>query len=70
MTRILLVLFVLLAFASFAMAQITQPTTDVLGAHLNYGRGCTAATPPIAAPPATGRHPAPVWATRCCGAKM
>ena len=46
MKRILLVLFVLLAFASFAVAQITQPSTDVLGAHLNYGRGCTACHAP------------------------
>jgi hypothetical protein len=42
MKRILLVVFVLLAFAGFAMAQITQQSTDVLGAHLNYGRGGTA----------------------------
>jgi cytochrome c553 len=46
MKRILLVVFVLLAFASLAMAQITQQTTDVLGAHLNYGRGCTACHAP------------------------
>ena len=29
-----------LAVARFAAAQITTPTTDILGAHLNYGRGC------------------------------
>lgn len=46
MKRILLVVFVLLAFAGFAMAQITQQSTDVLGAHLNYGRGCTACHAP------------------------
>ena len=42
MKRILLVVFVLFALAGFAMAQITQQSTDVLGAHLNYGRGSTA----------------------------
>jgi hypothetical protein len=46
MKRILLVVLLLLTFAGFAMAQITQPTTDVLGAHLNYGRGCTACHAP------------------------
>jgi cytochrome c553 len=29
-----------------APAQITQPSTDVLGAHLNYGRGCAACHSP------------------------
>jgi hypothetical protein len=46
MKRILFVVVVPIAFAGFAMAQITQPTTDVLGAHLNYGRGCTACHAP------------------------
>ena len=32
--------------ASFAMAQIQAPTSDVLGAHLNYGRGCAACHAP------------------------
>src|SRR5271169_5694591 len=36
----LLVLLMVLAVAGFAAAQIQPPTTDVLGAHLNYGRGC------------------------------
>jgi hypothetical protein len=35
-----------LAAATFAAAQITTPTTDVLGAHLNYGRGCAACHAP------------------------
>jgi hypothetical protein len=35
-----------LASASFAAAQITTPSTDVLGAHLNYGRGCAACHAP------------------------
>jgi hypothetical protein len=34
------------AAAGFAAAQITTPTTDVLGAHLNYGRGCAACHAP------------------------
>jgi hypothetical protein len=36
----------LLASASFAMAQSYDPATDVLGAHLNYGRGCAACHAP------------------------
>ena len=35
-----------MAAAGFAAAQITTPTTDVLGAHLNYGRGCAACHAP------------------------
>jgi hypothetical protein len=46
MKRILAVVLVMLAFVGFAAAQITQPSTDVLGAHLNYGRGCTACHAP------------------------
>jgi hypothetical protein len=44
MKRIIPVLF--LAAATFASAQIITPTTDVLGAHLNYGRGCAACHAP------------------------
>jgi len=45
MKRILLpILF--LATATFAGAQIYAPNTDVLGAHLNYGRGCAACHAP------------------------
>jgi hypothetical protein len=46
MKRILFVLIVVLAAASFAAAQNYSPSTDVLGAHLNYGRGCTACHAP------------------------
>jgi len=46
MKRALLVLIVVLATASFAVAQNYSPSTDVLGAHLNYGRGCTACHAP------------------------
>jgi hypothetical protein len=35
-----------LALAAFAAAQIQAPTSDVLGAHLNYGRGCAACHAP------------------------
>jgi len=45
MKKLMVVLFVL-AFAGFALAQIQAPTSDVLGAHLNYGRGCAACHAP------------------------
>jgi hypothetical protein len=35
-----------LGVASFAMAQWQNPTSDVLGAHLNQGRGCAACHAP------------------------
>ncbi len=37
---------ILLAAAGVAAAQITSQSTDVLGAHLNYGRGCVACHSP------------------------
>ncbi|MFZ0309232.1 MAG: hypothetical protein WAL89_13755 [Candidatus Sulfotelmatobacter sp.] len=40
MKKIFLVTLMILAVAAFAAAQIGPPTSDVLGAHLNYGRGC------------------------------
>ena len=40
MKRYSLIPLLVLAAASFASAQIQAPTSDVLGAHLNYGRGC------------------------------
>ena len=46
MKRILLIVLMFMAVASCATAQITQPSTDVLGAHLNYGRGCSACHSP------------------------
>jgi hypothetical protein len=46
MKRNLFISAMFLAAASFAAAQITTPTTDVLGAHLNYGRGCAACHAP------------------------
>src|SRR3569833_3211444 len=46
MKKISLIALMILAGAGFATAQITTPTTDVLGAHLIYGRGCTACHAP------------------------
>jgi hypothetical protein len=46
MKKIVLVSLMVLAFGMFAMAQIQPPTSDVLGAHLNYGRGCAACHAP------------------------
>src|ERR1039458_1225772 len=46
MTRPLMISLLLLVCAGAAMAQITSPSTDVLGAHLNYGRGCSACHAP------------------------
>jgi hypothetical protein len=40
MKRACLILIMVLAVAGFALAQISAPTSDVLGAHLNHGRGC------------------------------
>jgi hypothetical protein len=45
MKKVMLALAVL-GLASLAMAQIQAPTSDVLGAHLNYGRGCAACHAP------------------------
>lgn len=47
MKKMFLVLLVVLGVAGLAMAQIgAAPATDVLGAHLNYGRGCPACHAP------------------------
>lgn len=46
MKKSFLVLLMVLAVACFAAAQIQAPTSDVLGAHLNYGRGCAACHAP------------------------
>jgi len=40
MKKYMLITLMVLAVAGFAAAQIQPPTSDVLGAHLNYGRGC------------------------------
>jgi len=46
MKRTALVAVMVLAVAGFALGQIKAPTSDVLGAHLNYGRGCAACHAP------------------------
>ncbi len=48
MKKILLIAVMFLAAAGFAAAQNNSysPSTDVLGAHLNYGRGCAACHAP------------------------
>jgi hypothetical protein len=47
MKKILFIALLLLASAGFAAAQIgAAPSTDVLGAHLNYGRVCAACHAP------------------------
>jgi len=46
MKRTFSIIIVLLAAAGFAAAQNYKPSTDVLGAHLNYGRGCPACHAP------------------------
>jgi cytochrome c553 len=46
MKRNLLIALMFTAAAGFAAAQMTPPTSDILGAHLNYGRGCAACHAP------------------------
>ena len=47
MKRNLFIAMMFLAAAGYAAAQIgAAPATDVLGAHLNYGRGCAACHAP------------------------
>jgi hypothetical protein len=46
MKRILSIALIFVGAAGFAAAQIQAPTSDVLGAHLNYGRGCAACHAP------------------------
>jgi len=46
MKRTILTVLMLLASVAFAAAQIQNPTSDILGAHLNYGRGCAACHAP------------------------
>ncbi len=57
MNRRVLLAVVFLAAAGVAAAQIVSPSTDVLGAHLNYGRGCGACHAPHSG--ATGNGSAP-----------
>jgi hypothetical protein len=40
MRKVFIAVLLVLGLVAFASAQIQAPTSDVLGAHLNYGRGC------------------------------
>jgi len=40
MKKVFIAVLLVLGLVAFATAQIQAPTSDVLGAHLNYGRGC------------------------------
>ncbi len=55
MNRISSIAIMLLATAGFAAAQIQAPSTDVLGAHLNYGRGCAGCHAPHSGTLGNGR---------------
>lgn len=55
MQRTSLIALVFVCVSAFAAAQITQPTTDILGAHLNYGRGCAACHSPHSGPSGNGK---------------
>ena len=57
MNRHLLVALVGLGTACLAGGQITKSATDVLGAHLNYGRGCNACHSPHSGPPGATEQP-------------
>ena len=46
MKKTIFVTLMILAIAGFAAAQSGAPSSDVLGAHLNYGRGCAACHAP------------------------
>ena len=59
MNRISLVASTLLISATISAAQITTPGTDVLGAHLNYGRGCTACHSPHSGASGNGKAHSP-----------
>jgi len=63
MQRTLLIALTMLAVVSLAGAQLTKVTADVLGAHLNYGRGCAACHTPHSGSAGNGAAgPAsPVW---------
>src|SRR5947209_1917832 len=54
MNRILLIGLMFFAAAGLASAQLTAGSTDVLGAHLNSGRGCTACHSPHSGPAGNG----------------
>lgn len=59
MNRILLIALMFIAASVVAAGQLAAPTTDVLGAHLNYGRGCTACHSPHSGARGNGSAKAP-----------
>ena len=63
MKRNFLIALMFLAAAGFAAAQTYAPATDVLGAHLNYGRGCAACHAPHSGAWGNGTSPAKVDTT-------
>jgi hypothetical protein len=56
MKKVMLIVLVVIALGAFAMAQLngvpqdTSETTDILGAHLGYGRGCVMCHAPHSGP--------------------
>ena len=54
MKRVFLIVLLSLAAAGRAGAQMTRPSTNALGAHFNYGRGCSACHLPHSATSGTG----------------
>ena len=54
MNRLTFVALALISVSSIAFAQMSTSNTDVLGAHLNYGRGCAACHSPHSAPSGDG----------------
>src|SRR3954453_4159785 len=75
MKRNLSIALLFLATAGFAAAQMQAPTTDVLGAHLNYGRGCSACHAPHSGASGNGNArsfnaasgASPLWGTDVSG---
>jgi hypothetical protein len=61
MKQLLPVFLMCLGVATFAAAQMAKQTTDVLGAHLNYGRGCAACHSPHSGASGNGTSAAPLW---------
>jgi cytochrome c553 len=57
MRRVFLIVPLCLAAAGLAGAQMTKPSANALGAHLNYGRGCSACHSPHSSTSATGSEP-------------
>ena len=57
MKRNLLIAMMFLGTAGFAAAQTGVMGTDVLGAHLNYGRGCAGCHAPHSGAFGNGIHP-------------